>query len=75
MLVFVFIYLVGKGNVQLIWNLTLCAERGEADKSFIHWAIPPAILSMNAQLSPRWKTDLLTSLLHPRLGHSETRLL
>lgn len=54
---FIFIYLIVKGNVQLLWNLTLCSEQGEADKSFIYWAIPPAILSMNAQSSLRWKTQ------------------
>jgi hypothetical protein len=61
MLVFIFIYLIGKGNVQLLWNLTVCAEQGEVDKSFIYWAIPPAILSMNAQLSLGWKAQTCSS--------------
>lgn len=69
MFVFIFIYLIVKGNVQLTWNLTLCSEQGEADKSFIYWAIPPAILSMNAQWSQMENADLpLTSLLHPAWG-------
>lgn len=34
---------------------TLCSEQGVADESFI------AVLSMNAQLSPRWETQTCPS--------------
>ena len=44
-----------KGNVQLTWNPTLCSEQGVADESFT------AVLSMNVQLSLRWKTQTCPS--------------